>query len=158
LDGSLQRGRLKRRAATADNFQDYMHFVLRLAYALAAVSAFMLVNRSTGTGDAASADAVRCELEPPRDVAALEACRARAPFDVELLLDLGAAYDTAGRSADALALYRRAAEIDPRDASVWLRLAESLQRTGDVDGARRAAATALVLRPNDPIALRLNGR
>ena len=135
-----------------------MHFVLRLAYALAAVAAFVLVNRSTGTSDAASADAVRCELEPPRDAAGLEACRARAPFDVELLLELGAAYDTAGRAADAQSLYRRAAEIDPRDASAWLRLAESLQRAGDVEGARRAAATAVALRPNDPVALRLNGR
>ena len=135
-----------------------MHFVLRLAYALVAVAAFVLVNRSTGTGNAASADALRCEREPPRDVPGLEACRARAPFDVELLLDLGAAYDTAGRSADAQSLYRRAAEIDPRDGSVWLRLAESLQRSGDAEGARRAAATAIALRPNDPLALRLNGR
>ena len=99
-----------------------MHAVLRLAYALVAVAAFMLVNRSTGTSGAASADALRCELEPPRDVAGLEACHALAPFDIELLLDLGAAYEAAGRSAEAQALYRRAAEIDPSDATVRRRL------------------------------------
>jgi cytochrome c-type biogenesis protein CcmH/NrfG len=132
-----------------------MQAVFRLAYALVAVAAFVLVNRSTAGGDAASAEAVRCEFEPPRDVAGLEACYARAPFDVELLLDLGAAYEADGRAADAQARYRRATEIDPRDAAVWLRLAESLNRAGDADGARRAAATASALRPNDPIALKL---
>jgi tetratricopeptide (TPR) repeat protein len=129
----------------------------RLIVTLAAVALVAIVTRPA-TGNQASAEAVRCELEPPRDVAGLEACHTRAPFDVELMLDLGAAYDAAGRSADALALYRRAAEIDPRDASVWMRLAESLRRTGDADGARRAAATAIALRPNDPIASRLGER
>jgi cytochrome c-type biogenesis protein CcmH/NrfG len=99
----------------------------RLIFTLAAVSFVVVVNRPV-QGDQASADAVRCELDPPRDVAGLEACVARSPRDVELLVQLASAYEAAGRTEDAGSMYRRAIEVDPRDAEVQRRLAETLRR------------------------------
>jgi cytochrome c-type biogenesis protein CcmH/NrfG len=101
--------------------EDYMKSVFRLLWTAAVIGVVVFVNRSQSTADA-SAETVRCELDPPRDVAALEACLARSPRDLELHLALAAAYDAAGRPADALAHYRRAAEIDPRDADARRRL------------------------------------
>ncbi len=95
--------------------------VARLLCTLAVLGVVVLVNRSQ-SGDEASADSLRCELDPPRDIPALEACLARSPRDVELVLDLAAAYDAAGRPAEARAQLARAAAIDPRDADVRRRL------------------------------------
>ena len=94
----------------------------RLIFTVAAISLVVVVNRPV-QGDQASADSVRCELDPPRDVAGLEACAARSPRDVELLVALGAAYEAAGRRDDARAAFQRAIEIDPRDADAQRRLA-----------------------------------
>jgi cytochrome c-type biogenesis protein CcmH/NrfG len=99
----------------------------RLIVTVAAVSVVVAVNRPA-QGDQASADAVRCELDPPRDVAGLEACVARSPRDVELLVQLAGAYEASGRTEDARSMYRRAIEADPRDADAQRRLAESLRR------------------------------
>lgn len=89
----------------------------RLAYTLAVVGLVAFVNRSA-TADQVSPEAVRCELDPPRDVAGLEACVARSPLDVEILLDLAAAYEAAGRAAEARECYQRAIQIDPRDEAL----------------------------------------
>jgi Flp pilus assembly protein TadD len=96
-------------------------------------------------------EAVRCELDPPRAVSALEACIVRAPRDVELLLDLGMAYEAAGRFENARAIYRRAVEADPRDAGARIQLGEVLRQFGDLDGARREGVLAAELRPHDPV-------
>lgn len=93
----------------------------RLIGTLAVVACVVVVNRPA-QGNQASADTVRCELNPPRDIAGLEACLARSPQDVELLLELGAAYVTVDRVADARELYARAVAIDPRDAEARQRL------------------------------------
>lgn len=97
--------------------------VTRLLGTLAILGVVVLVNRSQSGGEA-SADAVRCELDPPSDIRGLEACLAQSPRNVELVLDLAAAYDAAGRPADARAQLARAAEIDPRDADVRRRFDE----------------------------------
>lgn len=96
----------------------------RLVFTLAAFAIVVVVNRPV-QGDEASADTVRCELNPPHDVTGLEACLSRSPQDVELLLDLGEAYAAAGRNADARAMYARAVAIDPRDAEARRRLDDS---------------------------------
>jgi cytochrome c-type biogenesis protein CcmH/NrfG len=96
----------------------------RLALTLAVLAIVAVVNRPV-QGDEASADAVQCELNPPRDRAGLEACLARSPQDVELLLDLGEAYAAEGRAAEARDMYVRAAAIDPRDAEARRRLDDS---------------------------------
>jgi len=98
-----------------------------------------------------SNEAVRCELDPPRDVPALEACVGRAPRDVELLLDLGMAYEAAGRLEDARTTYRRAVDADPRDAGARVYLGAVLRRVGDLEGAHREGTLATELRPHDPV-------
>lgn len=95
----------------------------RLFWTLAIIAIVVVVNRSQSGADA-SAEAVRCELEPPHEIAGLESCLARSPRDVELVLELAAAYEAAGRTADALTQYARAVEIDPHDGDARKRLDE----------------------------------
>jgi tetratricopeptide (TPR) repeat protein len=129
--------------------------ITRVLSALAIVGLWGVVNRtSRPTGDVAEAS-LACELAPPRDIVALEACLARAPRDVELLIDLAVAYESAGRPVEAASAYRRAVDVDPRDGDARLRLALALRRAGDLAGARREGAAALALRPNDPFAAAL---
>lgn len=109
--------------------------VARLLCTVVILGAVVFVNRSQ-SGDEASAETVRCDVDPPRDIAGLEACLAQSPRDVELLLDLGGAYDIAGRSTDARAQYSRAVEIDPRDADARRRLADSANRPSRQPDAR----------------------
>jgi cytochrome c-type biogenesis protein CcmH/NrfG len=104
--------------------QQALPALLRLLFTLA-VTAFVVVVSRPVQGTQASEDAVRCELDPPRNVDGLEACVARFPLDVELLIQLGAAYEAAGRVDDARSAYRRAIEIDPRDADAQRRMAGS---------------------------------
>jgi len=96
----------------------------RLVCTLAIGAGVVVVSRPVQGGEA-SADAVRCELNPPRDVTGLEACLARSPQDVEVLLGLGEAYASAGREADAREMYARAVAIDPRDVEARGRLDDS---------------------------------
>jgi len=98
-----------------------MNPLLRLVATAALVGLVAVASRSP-SGAAASAESVRCELDPPRDVAGLEACVSRSPRDLELLVELGAAYEATGRPDDARSAYRRAIELDPRDADVQRRL------------------------------------
>ena len=104
-----------------------MNPVVRLLATLAVVGVVAFASRSAPSDAAASAESVRCEIDPPNDIAGLESCVLRFPRDVELLVELGAGYEAAGRRADARSAYRRAAEIDPRDADVQHRLAALLQ-------------------------------
>ena len=104
-----------------------MNALFRLLATLAIVAVVAFASRSVPSDAAASAESVRCEIEPPVDVGGLEACVSRFPRDVELLVDLGAAYEAAGRGEDARSAYRRAIEIDPRDADVQRRLAGLLR-------------------------------
>jgi hypothetical protein len=94
--------------------------VSRLLFTMGILGLVVVVHRSQS--DEASADRVRCAIDPPRDIPGLEACLAWSPRDVELVLDLAAAYEAAGRPADARAQYARAAVIDPRDADARRRL------------------------------------
>jgi len=111
-----------------------------------------LPNQAPPTAGDLSTETVRCELDPPKDILALEACVARAPRDVELLLELGMAYEAAGRFEDAHATYREAAEADPRDAGARVHLGTVLRQVGDLEGAHREGAFAAELRPHDPVA------
>lgn len=92
-----------------------MNAVFRLGWTVAIVAVVAFVSRAAPSGDAAPAESVRCEVDPPPDLAGLEACVARSPRDVELLLELGAAYAATGRADEARSLYRRAIAVDPRD-------------------------------------------
>jgi tetratricopeptide (TPR) repeat protein len=88
-------------------------------------------------------------------LADLERCRALVPDDVELLADLGSAYEFAGRHADAETVYQDALTRDPAYAEVRVRLATLLLRRGAAADAREHAALALRIQPNRKAVLEL---
>jgi tetratricopeptide (TPR) repeat protein len=100
-----------------------------------------LADRAPATGADALAD--------------LERCSALVPDDVELLADLGSAYEFAGRHADAETVYRDALRRDPAYADVRVRLATLLLRRGAAADAREQAALALRIQPNRKAVLEL---
>jgi Flp pilus assembly protein TadD len=83
----------------------------------------------------------------PRDAAAVQRCLALDPGDVGLLTDLGAAYESEGRSDRAEEIYRRALGLDPRDGEVHLRLGRLLLARGDRAGAKTEGEAALRWQP-----------
>ena len=86
--------------------------------------------------------------DQPDAINQLERCRAVVPMDVELLADLGAAYESGGRQADAEQAYQNALELDPNHADVRVRLAALLLRRGAAGEARDQAEQALRIQPN----------
>jgi cytochrome c-type biogenesis protein CcmH/NrfG len=88
-------------------------------------------------------------------VGRLERCLAQHPDDVELMSDLGDAYDDAGKRDRAESVYRRALDIDPDDGDVHVRLGGVLLRRGDAAGAGREGAAALKMQPGSLAALEL---
>jgi cytochrome c-type biogenesis protein CcmH len=84
----------------------------------------------------------------PESLLRLERCSVLAPNDVQLLADLGAAYEAADTPAKAEAAYRRALALDPDAADVRLRLGTLALVRGDAGEARRQAEAALRVQPN----------
>ena len=111
------------------------------------------VQRSAGSVDATSTFA--CELTPPRAIDDLERCLAVNPRDIELMLDLGSAYEAQGDPDRAETIYRRALSVDSKDADVHVRLADVLLRRGEHAEATREAHIALTLQPGSSRALAL---
>ena len=70
------------------------------------------------------------------------------PLDVELLADLGAAYEGAGRPQDAEKTYQNVLALDPDHADVRVRLAALLLGRGAASEARFHAEQALRIQPN----------
>ena len=66
----------------------------------------------------------------------LEQCATIVPDDVELLADLGAAYETAGRSGDAERIYGQIVTLDDDYADIHVRLARLLLQRRDTVAAR----------------------
>jgi Flp pilus assembly protein TadD len=92
----------------------------------------------------------RCELERSSDIRVLERCLALQPDNIEVMLDLGEAYQRGARLADSEAVYRRALAVDPRDAELHERLSGVLLVRGHRAAARRAAERAAEIRPGTP--------
>src|SRR5206468_643548 len=65
-----------------------------------------------------------------------------------ILCSLGTVLREQGKVADAIALFRRALEIDPSDALSHNDLAAALQIAGDLDEAARECRIAISLNPN----------
>jgi len=108
--------------------------------------------RGGGGGAVADADCLTLVDRAPQArgdvVATLEHCAALHPDDVELLADLGAAYETREAPARAIEMYRRALTIDPAYADVRLRLGRLLLQRGAAAAARQEADAALRVQPN----------
>ena len=119
--------------------------------AIASAAGDARTDRTDSTADAAD----QCEQPPRLEVVALEQCLLAQPNDVELLLDLGAAYESGGRWADAERVYLRASRVDPRDGEPHRRLGRGYLAHGDLEGARREGAAARVTQPGNPEVLHL---
>lgn len=75
------------------------------------------------------------------------------PNNSAALVQLGAIYHTTHRFKEAAACYGKAVQIDPKNVAVRTKLASSLYRSGDVDGAIAQLNKALTYDPKDANAL-----
>lgn len=75
------------------------------------------------------------------------------PDAPDILLLLGLSLQRQGRNQEAVGSYRRLTELQPGDSAHWGNYATALMRTGDLEGALRAAETAVQLAPEEPILL-----
>jgi cytochrome c-type biogenesis protein CcmH/NrfG len=71
------------------------------------------------------------------------------PNDSAVLAQVGAIYHTSHQFKAAAAYYARAVQIDPRNVALRTKLASSLYREGDVDGAIAQLNQALSYDPKD---------
>ncbi len=76
-----------------------------------------------------------------------------APNDTALLTQIAALYHTTHRFQEASGYYKRAVDLDPKNVSFRTKLASSLYRSGDIDGAIAQLNTALTYDPKDANAL-----
>ena len=75
------------------------------------------------------------------------------PNNSSVLVQVGAIYHTTHQFKDAAAYYDKAVQVDPRNVGVRTKLAASLYRTGDVDGALAQLNRALSYDSKDANAL-----
>ena len=110
------------------------------------------VRLQRASGGPSNEECLRLADCPPADthadLATLERCSAVVVDDVELMADLGAAYESAHRPADAESVYRRAIALDPDYADLRARLAVLLLQRGAADEARAHLTAALRVQPN----------
>jgi cytochrome c-type biogenesis protein CcmH/NrfG len=71
------------------------------------------------------------------------------PNNSALLIQVGAIYHTTRQFSEAAAFYGKAVQVDPRNVATRTRLAASLYREGDVDGAIAQLNQALTYDPKD---------
>lgn len=75
------------------------------------------------------------------------------PNDSALLMQIGAIYHTTHRFKEASTYYQRALDIDPKNVTIRTKLASSLYRNGDIEGAIAQLNQALKYEPKDVNAL-----
>jgi Flp pilus assembly protein TadD len=71
--------------------------------------------------------------------------------DARALYKQGFGHYAAGRVDEAIALYRRALELDPALGIAWNGLSIALAQRGDLEGAIAAARRLVELEPDDPL-------
>jgi len=76
-----------------------------------------------------------------------------SPRDTALLTQVAALYHTTHRFNEAAGYYKKAVDIDPQNVPFRIKLADSLYRGGDVDGAIAQLNQALTYQPKDANAL-----
>jgi Flp pilus assembly protein TadD len=118
--------------------------------------AFFSVGRSIGERTRPVEDALDCSHAAAGGTPVLERCVELRPDDVELMTELGDAYEVAAQWERAESIYRRALVADPEDGDLRVRLARLLVRRGAVDEARREGMAALALQPGGPAALEVS--
>jgi cytochrome c-type biogenesis protein CcmH/NrfG len=75
------------------------------------------------------------------------------PNDSALLVQVGGLYHTTHRFKEAAGYYQRALDTDPKNVAIRTKLASSLYRNGDIDGAIAQLNQALQYQPKDANAL-----
>jgi len=75
------------------------------------------------------------------------------PNNSTLLMQIGSVYHSAHQFKDAAAYYGKAVQADPKNVEAHAKLAVSLYRLGEVDGAITELNRALSLDPKDPNSL-----
>jgi cytochrome c-type biogenesis protein CcmH/NrfG len=75
------------------------------------------------------------------------------PNDATVLVQVGAIYHTTHQFKEAAVYYGRAVQVDPKNVAIRTKLASSLYRNGDVDGAIAQLNKALTYDPKDANAL-----
>ncbi|MGD0731457.1 MAG: tetratricopeptide repeat protein [Terracidiphilus sp.] len=75
------------------------------------------------------------------------------PNNSTLLVEIGAVYHAAHQFSQAAAYYGKAAQLDPGNVATRIKLASSLYRNGDIDGAITQLNRALSYDPKDANAL-----
>lgn len=75
------------------------------------------------------------------------------PNDTGLLVQVGAIYHTTHRFKEAADYYSRALQMDPKNVAIRTKLASSLYRNGDIEGAIAQLDRALTYDPKDANAL-----
>ena len=71
------------------------------------------------------------------------------PSDTTLLTQIAALYHTTHRFNEAAGYYKQAVDIEPRNVAFRSKLAASLYRSGNIDGAIEQLNKALILDPKD---------
>jgi cytochrome c-type biogenesis protein CcmH/NrfG len=75
------------------------------------------------------------------------------PKNSDVLVKVGAIYHTTHQFKEAAVYYGRAVQVDPKNVATRTKLASSLYRGGDVDGALEQLNRALTYDPKDANAL-----
>ena len=127
----------------------------QLIWSLALLLIFFTVIRTLGERTRPATVALDCDHFTAGDASALERCLALRPDDVEIMTDLGSAYEQVAQWDRAEAVYRRALTVDADDGDVRVRLGGVLLQRGDAAGARREATAALAVQPGGAAALDL---
>lgn len=118
--------------------RDWFRLLLSLGMLLVCAGAL----RRMPAADTTTGAQPDCDTYPTADVATLERCLERDPAGVEVLIDLGAAYEADTRTDRAEAMYRRAIAADPHSGEAHVRLGHLLLALHDLRGARREAEAA----------------
>lgn len=84
-----------------------------------------------------------------KQVAVLQEKLKADPNNTALLLQIGAIYHGTHQFKEAGEYYGKAAQVEPKNAAIRTKLASSLFRSGDADGAIAQLNNALVFAPTD---------
>lgn len=117
----------------------------------AAVSAARSVKAPSGGGHQPTLDDLRHMAD--QQAAPLLAQLKSNPNDSGLLMQVGAIYHSSHQFKEAAEYYDKAVHADPKNVAIRTRLAASLYRSGDADGAIAQLNEALIYDPKDANAL-----